>query len=1050
MDITLNKQKLFANKIFNGETVNWGVCFFAVSLLFLFLKQGLKLFISLSAPVASGSSAVICTVVLFLLERKYVFNHNAKNSLSKQIIFYVFRCAVDFGFYKIASFVFVDVLKRSYALVYFLLFVILLFFNYYFDRLLVFDSRGKAENNKNGRLYKLFFNNRFIFASMLLATGGLAFVFFIFRLFPFGDTTVLRMDLYHQYGPLFCELYDRVINRQSFIYSWVSGGGSSFLGNYFNYLSSPLSAIIFLFDRKDMPYAITTLVAVKGILAAASFTFYLKESQKRHSFVSASFGVFYAFCAYFLAYYWNIMWIDGMILLPIILLGIERIINYNKPFCYIAGLTVLFWASYYMAYMVCLFSIFYFLAYFFMTKNPSDKVHKDIEINKKYSVKGILNNLFINRGLTFAGASLLCGALCAAVLIPVYFILQSTSATTDSFPTTFESYFDLLNLISSHLAALETTIRSSGDDVLPNIYCGILSMLLLPLYVANKKISIKEKVIYLLLVALLVFSFDNNCANFIWHAFHFPNDLPYRFSYIYSFIILVIAFRSLMHLKDIEYRDIAFSGMVWLLIILILQKYQTNKMSEFVIYINIALVLVWTVVLLLIKKENLTKFVLGVTVFAIAFCELIVADSNSYLFTQNGKDYVNNYDTYTEAIEKTYKDDESFYRTELSYLDTRMDPCLYGYRGMSTFSSMAYRDYSQTQYSMGMFGNRINSYTYNTQTPVYNMMYCLKYIMKTEDSIEPSLDFYTPVYTTSDDKTEVFKNDYFLPIAFETGINLSDWEVEEGNPFEVQSEFITYATGIEDIFVPVKYLSTEGVSVDIDDVTSEGTYFYIKDDPDNTSSTIDIDIETVNDSNLYVYITSPEIENVNYSWYSEDDEEEADTKYQNINEPYILDLGKHNKGETVTVSLECGSSEEESSYFEIYAYNIDRDKLISAYEMLSEGSLKIEKWNQTSFEGTLNAGYEGYLYTSIPYDDGWSIYIDGEKQENVITGNAQLSCLITEGEHSVKIKYSPKGLKYGIMISTATWLGLLLYLIYKKLGRNKKAETNSLNSDLSD
>ena len=88
--------------------------------------------------------------------------------------------------------------------------------------------------------------------------------------------TVMRMDLYHQYGPLFAELYDRVVEHKSFIYSWQSGGGSSFLGNYFNYLSSPLSAIIFLFDRKDISYAITTLVLVKGCLSAGTFAYYLK------------------------------------------------------------------------------------------------------------------------------------------------------------------------------------------------------------------------------------------------------------------------------------------------------------------------------------------------------------------------------------------------------------------------------------------------------------------------------------------------------------------------------------------------------------------------------------------------------------------------------------------------------------------------------------------------------------------------------------------------------------------------------------------------------
>lgn len=165
---------------------------------------------------------------------------------------------------------------------------------------------------------------------------GILFIFIVYSVFPFGDGTVMRMDLYHQYGPLFAELYDRVVEGKSLLYSWESGGGSSFLGNYFNYLSSPFTVLIFLFDKADISFAITALVIVKCMASAVTFTYYLKASQKRHSYVSAAFGVFYAFCAYFLAYYWNIMWIDGMILLPLIVLGIERLIHTGKGALYTA------------------------------------------------------------------------------------------------------------------------------------------------------------------------------------------------------------------------------------------------------------------------------------------------------------------------------------------------------------------------------------------------------------------------------------------------------------------------------------------------------------------------------------------------------------------------------------------------------------------------------------------------------------------------------------------------------------------------------------------
>ena len=1026
MSITISDKKLTANKVFNGETVNYSLCFFVVFIFFLAFKQLLKIAFYVPAEISVLASFAISAAVLFILNKKFVFNHSQNGGTIKQIIFYLLNIAVDFGFFKISEFMFKTVIKAETALVYLISAAAFFFFNYYFQRLIVFDCRANAKDNKNGRLYKAFWNNRFILLSMALAGVCLIFVFLVSGLFPFGNFTVLRMDLYHQYGPLFCEFYDRVISHKSFLYSWVSGGGSSFLGNYFNYLSSPLSFIIFLFDRKEMPFAITTLVAIKGILCAGTFAIYLKQSQKGHSYASAAFGVFYAFCGYFLAYYWNIMWIDAMIWFPLIVLGIERIIDENKPLCYIASLSILLFSSYYMGYMVCIFSVIYFLAYFLLSSNQGTVKRKSTD-GKKRSFKAFLQNRFINRGITFAASSLLCGMLCAFMLIPVYMILQQCSATTDSFPTSFESYFDIFNFISSHLAGLETTIRSSGNDVLPNVYCSILTLILLPLYLMNKEIKLKEKAVYILLLIFFLFSFNTNYANFIWHAFHFPNDLPYRFSYMYSFILLVIAFKALKKFKAIEYKDIALSGIIWVIALVLFEKFPTEKFTSATVYISLAFVIIWCGALMLFKNTKLSNLLIGITIISIAFSEVIIADTSSYVFTQKQDDYVENYDSYEEAIDYTYNKDTSFYRTELCYLDTRMDPCLYGYRGISVFSSMAYEAYSGNQYSLGLAGNRINSYTYNTQTPVYNMMYGIKYLMQKDNQIEPSGEFYDRVYTTSDNSTNVFKNKYFLPLAFETTSDIGDWINEEGNPFEVQEDFIDRAAGVSNVFIPVDYVSTTSDACSCDEVDENGTYFYVKDDPESSDGSVDVTLKTVKDGNLYVYVTSPVIENINYYWNNEED-----SKYQNIDEPYIIDLGSHKKGDEITVSLSLSGTDSESSYFEIYAYNVDEDVLNSAYELLSLGALDITSYSDTEISGNISAGYDGYIYTSIPYDEGWSVYIDGEKAEAFDVGGSQLAAFISKGEHKISFKYFPKGLKAGLIISGIAWLGVILLILLRK------------------
>ena len=253
------------------------------------------------------------------------------------------------------------------------------------------------------RLSAFYQDNKFVFLSALVSLLIFLLIAFCYDLVPFGDMTILRMDLYHQYGPLFAELYDRLTSGESLIYSWNSGLGSSFLGNFFNYLSSPLTIIILLFGHKNITEAISCLIMLKAVLSAASFTYYLKASQKQHNYTTAAFGVLYAFCGYFVAYYWNLMWLDAMVIFPIIILGIERIINKGKPALYCLSLTLMIFANYYMAYMVCIFSVLYFLTYY-AANYPFSK--KFSEIYYDTPLGRIKNSLFISSGLKFAFSSI--------------------------------------------------------------------------------------------------------------------------------------------------------------------------------------------------------------------------------------------------------------------------------------------------------------------------------------------------------------------------------------------------------------------------------------------------------------------------------------------------------------------------------------------------------------------------------------------------------------------------------------------------------------------
>lgn len=1031
------------NKFINGETVSYSlVAFISVLSLFVF-KQVFKLLFGLNASVSVLIAFIIAQVLSYLFEKRFVFRKSVLSSNLKQIFLFLFRGAVNFGFYKLSEFMFSDILKMETSFVWIVAITLCFFFNYFFDRLLLFDCAYEAKSIKYSKIYICFFKNRFIVLAGFFAAICLFVIFIGYTCFPFGDYTLMRMDLYHQYGPLFAELYDRVVNGNSLIYSWYSGGGSSFLGNYFNYLASPLTAIIFLFDKADISQAITVIIFVKCILSAATFAAYLKFSKNANNYFVSVFGAFYAFCAYFLAYYWNVMWLDGMVLLPLIVLGIEKVINQRKIGLYVFSLALLLISSYYIGFMTCIFSVLYFFVYMIISSGKDNVLTNRTNFSttkEKLSFKNLMKNKFFASAVYFALGSILAGALSAFALIPVFIILNSSSATSGEFPQSMESYFDIFDFITSHLAGLETTIRSSGEDVLPNVYSGILTILLLPLYIVNRDIKLKEKFAYITLILFFLFSFDNNVMNYLWHAMHFPNDLPFRYSYMYSFIILIMGYTSLMKIKSLNVKDLCFSSMLWLLFIVVAQKMSTEKMSESSIYLSIGLVIIWCGFLYYYITAKGNKQFISFLAVILAFLEIVTADIGAFEIGQKNSTYKENYSDYTEAIEKIRENDNGFYREELAYLKTRMDPCYYGYNGMSAFSSMAYESYSNLQHALGMYGNRINSYTYNPQTAVYNMMFNVKYLIDNSDNFSLNPQLYSYAFSTEEEGTDVYENKYFLPIGYCTSTDLENWITEEGDPFEIQSDYFQLATGYSGVFNTVDYLSTEFDSMNGDNISENGTYWFYKNDEESYGS-VDVKFTPAKSGNLYVYVSSSEINSIDIS------SDNIDTITQDISEEYILDAGYFEEGEEITLTLDCQNFETSDAYADIYIYTLDQDVFERGYNKLKECSLNITDYTETEINATINVKEDSYLYTSIPFDKGWKIYIDGEESETFAIGNdALLTTAIKPGNHTVTLEYKPRGVTYGVTISLTTAAGICGYYLYRKMRKKKTIDNFDINN----
>lgn len=892
---------------------------------------------------------------------------------------------------------------------------------------------------------RFFVGNAYCWLSMVCTIGIMLLVYYCYELYPFGEKTILRMDLYHQYGPLFAELYDRVTNLKSFFYSWQTGLGSPFMGNFFNYLSSPSMIFMLLFGHENMPEAIASMIVAKAALAAAAFTFYLKKSHNKHDFSSAAFGILYAMCGYFVAYYWNVMWIDTMVYFPLVILGIENIINRQSPKLYIPMLALTLLTNYYMGYMVCIFSVLYFLIYFFSNfeiLSVAEGTPFELKDNGKKKIKvidRIKGNILLRSGFTFAFSSIGAACLVAFALLPVYFILKSCSATSGTFPTEFKSYFTIFDFLANHLASVNPTIRSSGTDVLPNVFCGMATLILVPLYLFTKSISIKEKAAHVFLLGILYFSFNLNVLNYIWHGFHYPNDLPYRFSFMYCFILVKLAHKAFIRLNEFSGRSILGAGVGVLFAIIIIQKIGSKNVEDITILISLIFIITYCLVFALMKDSKYQQSAVSVLLLCCIIGEIACANTDRYTMNQPKSAFAGDYQEFVELKKELDEhDDSDFYRMELLSSRARMDPAWYGFNGVSTFSSMAYEKLSNVQSNLGMFGNYINSYTYNLQTPVYNMMHSLKYVVDNHPTVNVESDYYTQLMSSG--IFTAYQNNYYLPIGFAADSNLKNWYSAQTNPFKVQGEWFELATGIPDVY---KMMDIHDVYYfQFDEITSgleSGDIYFTKPDTGLGEATFHLSVPETR--HCYLFVDSYCFDQITIGKGNE-------TFVQNTSEPYIYDLGLVTPGETVTVLVSV--NDRDYGYFDFFPFYVDDEALNKGYEILKEGQLNVESFEETKIKGTATAKEDCLFFTSIPYDEGWTVKVDGkeiDKKDYLALEDAYLTFNLPKGEHSIEISFEQRGFKIGALISATTVLLMVLVAALFVVLRKEKARKEAVKKE---
>ncbi len=771
-------------------------------------------------------------------------------------------------------------------------------------------------------------------------------------IFPFGEECFLRTDMYHQYAPFFSEFQYKLTHGGSLLYSWDIGMGVNFSALYAYYLASPMNWLVALCPRQFLIEFMTVLIVIKTGLSGLFFTWYLRKHTGTREFGSCFFGIFYALSGYMAAYSWNIMWLDCILLFPVILFGLERLVKEKKGmvYCIALGLSIL--SNYYISIMICIFMVIY--AAVLVILYPPKK-------GKEFAATAGRFTLY----------SLLAGGLAAVVLLPEIYALQATASGNFDFPKTVSSYFSIFDMIARHMGNVQTEI---GLDHWPNIYCGVAVLMLLLLYLGNKNIKIKEKAVYFSLLLFFYASFSVNVLNFIWHGFHYPNSLPCRQSFIYIALVLVMCYKAYLELKNTPWKHIVMAFWGAAAFVILAEKLVDNE-EQFhfaVFYAAILFLALYTGCIYLYHSRKWCRDGVLLAVLGLVFCESAVNMAVTSIPTTSRTAYVkDNEDTMllADSIRSSV-----FYRIEKGESRTKNDGAWMNFPSASLFSSVASAAMSDFFKSVGCESST-NAYSVKGSTPFIDALFATRYGIYPDqqpaDGLKEQIGRQGSMW--------FYENKYTLPVGFVMPQDMeTNWVLDSGNPANVQND-LSSVLGVSNLLVPA-----EGVS--------EGKKFTFTADASG---------------DYYVYVTNKKVEEVSAEIG------ERSLSFDNVDRGYFLELGYLPKGQEVILQ----SKTDGNPAMQAEIWRFDPEAMEEIYQCLSKSPLELSSWTDTGLAGSINTPEGGTMFTSIPYDKGWKIWVDGTAVSGRPVFDAFLGVDLEPGEHKIRLSYEPQGLKTGAVIT---------------------------------
>ena len=813
------------------------------------------------------------------------------------------------------------------------------------------------------------------------------FTLFIIRgIYPFGDRSFLFSDMYHQYMPFFSEFMEKIKAGEGLAYSYHVGIGSNFLALYVYYLASPLHWLAFLVPQQHLMEFMSYLVIVKIGLCGLTSCIYLRyHSRSRHGAI-LFFSCFYALSGFMAAYNWNIMWLDCVVLLPLIVMGLEKLVKEGKCTMYCVTLALSIFTNYYISIMICIFLVLYFLV---------------LLLTEKRSLK-ILGN--------FAFFSLLAAGMAAILLVPEVFAILETDFGDMNFPETLKSYFSVLDMLARHEMCVST---ERGLAHWPNIYCGAAVFLLMPMYALNHRISIRRKFGYLGLAGFMLVGFSTNMLDFIWHGMNYPDSLPARQSFIYILLIITMCWEAFRNMDKMEPKHILYGFLMAVGFLLFCEKFvDSDDFETGLEFLTLGFVTAYAILLYLYRTRDSRRWkeALAAVTFVIVVAEAGINTYNTSVGTTSRTQYLGQQGDYKalaaqaqELEEASSVQGQPFYRIEKFTRKTKNDATLAGFASASVFSSTMNSYVADLYKRLGMRYSKVY-YGFDGATAFTSALLNVNYMFGENENEGNSI--YSLAGSSGD--ISLYRCEQTLPFGYTAP---SGYDVPggfSGDGLKLQNQMVRELGVKGDLFTQV----------------SSGQ----KDD--------DVKMVAETDGIYYAILTASGTKKV------EADFSEHTRSFNDLKDGSVLYLGSMKQGESVTLSN--GDKDDETPKISADVYVMDEAVLETALDILSENSLSNVAYDTTHVSGEIDLEEKGRLILSIPYEHGWTVTIDGEEVQPELFGGTLMAFDLEAGRHTLSMHYIPHGKYAGIAVSVVS-IGIFVFILWRKRvrgGKNKEeAET---------